>query len=257
MCSRCAKGNIGFTLIELLAVITIVAILAALGYAGTQKAMSAARSAQKISNLKAIGGAYSAYLAENEGRCLPTNVINLGDDPELTGNGRAWWCYYLMRYTGGSAKMFWNPSYAPWSSKYPKGIWDDVLNPFTGERKDESPGELCRIEAGFGWVWYQTASLPADQGDWVSSVNNPRPLAAIDLPSQQIVCMESQSVIAGPNPSTGLNFQAWITAVRSDPNFFAGPRWSGNAITCLFFDGHVDAIRPDDFNEKNFSLLAP
>jgi len=256
MCSRCAKGNIGFTLIELLAVITIVAILAALGYAGMQKAIYTARSAQKISNLKAIGGAHSAYLADNKGRCLPTNLINLGDDPELTGNSRAWWCHYLMRYTGGSAKMFWNPSYTPWSSKYPKGIWDDVPNLFTGERKDESPGELCRIEAGFGWVWYQTASLPADQGDWVSGLNSPRPFPAIESPSQQIVCMESQSVIAGPNPSVGLSFQAWITAVRSDPVFWAGPRWSGDAITCLFFDGHVDAKRPDDFNDKNFSPLA-
>jgi prepilin-type processing-associated H-X9-DG protein len=69
--------------------------------------------------------------------------------------------------------------------------------------------------------------------------------------------MESQSVIAGPNPSTGLNFQAWIMMVRTDPNFWAGPRWSGDAITCLFLDGHVAAKRPDDFSEKNFSLLAP
>jgi prepilin-type N-terminal cleavage/methylation domain-containing protein len=65
MCSRCARGNTGFTLIELLAVITIVAILAALGHAGMQKAIYTARSAQKISNLKAIGGAHSAYLADN------------------------------------------------------------------------------------------------------------------------------------------------------------------------------------------------
>jgi prepilin-type N-terminal cleavage/methylation domain-containing protein/prepilin-type processing-associated H-X9-DG protein len=256
MCSRCAKGNTGFTLIELLAVITIVAILAALGYAGTQKAMYAARSAQKILNLKAIGGAYAAYLAESEGRCLPTYFINTGDDPELAGNGRVWWCHYLMRYTGGSAKMFWNPSYTPYSSKYPKGIWDDVPNPFTGKRKDELPGELCRIEAGFGWIMYETRmASPTGQGDWVSSLNNPRPLAVVELPSQQIVCMESLSVIAGPNPSIDLDFQHWIKFVRSDPMHWSGPRWSGGAITCLFFDGHVDAKRPDDFKEKNFSPL--
>ena len=256
LCRRYAKGNTGFTLIELLAVIAIVAILAALGYAGIQKAMDTARSAQKISNLKAIGGAHSAYVADNGGRCLPTNFINLGGDPELNGNGIAWWCHYLLRYAGGSAEMFWNPSYKPWSSKYPKGIWDDVKNPFTGEKKDETPGQLCRIEAGFGWVWYQSTALPADQGDWVSSVNNPRPFAVVELPSQQVICMESQSVIAGPNPSIGLNFQAWITMVKTDPMFWAGPRWSGDAITCLFFDGHVAAKRPDDLNDKNFSPLA-
>jgi|LakMenEpi03Aug12_release.lakeMendotaPanAssembly.Ray.scaffolds.fasta_scaffold287407_2 prepilin-type N-terminal cleavage/methylation domain-containing protein/prepilin-type processing-associated H-X9-DG protein len=256
MCSRCARGNRGFTLIELLVVIAIVVILAALGYTATQKAMYKARSAQKILNLKAIGGAHSAYLADNQGRCLPSTFVNTGDDPELNGNGRAWWCHYLMRYNGGSAKMFWNPSYKPWNSEYPKGIWDDVKNPFTEEKKDETPGELCRIESGFGWVWYQTTALPADQGDWVSSLNNPRPLLVVALPSQQIVCLESQSVVAGPNPSIGLNFQAWIMMVRSDPNFWAGPRWSDGAITCLFFDGHVEAKRPDDFKEKNFSILA-
>jgi len=87
-------------------------------------------------------------------------------------------------------------------------------------------------------------------------VNNPRPFAVVELPSQQVICMESQSVIAGPNPSIGLNFQAWITMVKTDPMFWAGPRWSGDAITCLFFDGHVDAKRPDDLNDKNFSPLA-
>jgi prepilin-type processing-associated H-X9-DG protein len=243
-------------LIELLVVIAIVVILAALGYTATKKSMNTAKSAQKILNLKAIGGAHSAYLADNQGRCLPSTFVNTGDDPELTGNGRAWWCHYLMRYTGGSAKIFHNPCYVPYSSKYPKGIWDDVLNPFTGEKKDELNGELCRIEAGFGWVWYKTGAVPADQDDWVLSVNNPRSILAIASPSQQVVCMESLSAVAGPNPSIGLNVQAWIMMVRTDPMFWAGPRWSGDSITCLFFDGHVEAKRPDDFTEKNFSILA-
>ena len=252
---RCAKGNTGFTLVELLTVITIIAILAALGIAGGQKAMNAAKVAQKTSNLKMIGTAFSAYVAENGGRCLPTNFLNLSADPELRGNGSAWWCYYLMRYTGGSAKMFWNPCYVPWSSEYPKGIWDDVPNPFTGETKDETPGTLCRIESGFGWVWYQTGAVPADQGDWVSSVNNPRSILAFSSASKQVVCMESLSVVGGPNPSTGLNFQAWITMVRKDPKFFAGPRWSGDFITCLFLDGHVAATKPDDFTDESFDPM--
>lgn len=257
MCSRCAKGNTAFTLVELLTVITIIAILAALGIAATQKAMNAAKVAQKISNLKMIGNAFSAYVAENGGRCLPANFLNSGDDPELNGNNRAWWCHYLMRYTGGSAKMFWNPSYVPWSSKYPKGIWDDAPNPFTGEKKDESPNELRRIEAGFGWVWYQTGNVWGDQGDWVSSGNNPRSILALPAPSKQVVCMESASIVGGPNPSTGLNFEAWISMVRSDRKFWAGPRWSGDYITCLFLDGHVAATKPDDFTNDSFAPMAP
>ena len=254
----CAKGNTGFTLVELLTVITVIAILATLGIAGAQKAMNAAKVAQKTSNLKMIGTAFSAYVAENGGRCLPANFLNLSADPELKGNGSAWWCYYLMRYTGGSAKMFWNPCYLPWDSKYPKGIWDDVPNPFTGETKDETPGTLCKIESGFGWVWYQTGAVPADQGDWVSSVNNPRSILAFPSPSKQVVCMESPGVVGGPNPSAnGLTFQAWIMMVRTDPNFCLGPRWSGDFITCLFLDGHVAAIKPDDFTDGSFAPMAP
>ena len=255
---RCAKGNTAFTLVELLTVITIIAILAALGIAGGQKAMSAAKVAQKTSNLKMIGNAFSAYVAENGGRCLPANFLNSSPpDPELKGNGSAWWCHYLMRYTGGSAKMFWNPCYLPWDSKYPKGIWDDVPNPFTGETKDEMPGTLCYIASGFGWVWYQTGAVPADQGDWVSSSNTPRSILAFPSPSKQVVCIESQSVVGGPNPSIGLNFQAWIMMVRKDPKFWAGPRWSGDFITCLFLDGHVAATRPDDFTDGSFDPMAP
>lgn len=254
----CAKGNAGFTLVELLTVITVIAILAALGIAGAQKAMNAAKVAQKTSNLKMIGTAFSAYVAENGGRCLPSNFSKSNPpDPELKGNDNAWWCYYLMRYTGGSAKMFWNPCYVPWSSVYPKGTWDDVPNPFTGETKDELKNELCRIEAGFGWVWYKTGAVPADQDDWVSSVNNPRSILAFPSPSQQVVCMESLSVVGGPNPSIGLNFQAWKTMVRTDPKFWAGPRWSGDSITCLFLDGHVAATRPDDFTDGSFDPMAP
>ena len=252
-----AKGNTGFTLVELLTVITVIAILAALGIAGGQKAMNAAKVAQKTSNLKMIGTAFSAYVAENGGRCLPANFLNLSGDPELKGNGSAWWCYYLMRYTGGSAKMFWNPCYVPSDSKNPKGIWDDVPNPFTGETKDEIPGTLCYIASGFGWVWYQTGAVPADQGDWVSSVNSPRSILAFPSPSKQVVCMESQSVVGGPNPSIGLNFQAWIMMVRKDPKFWAGPRWSGDFITCLFLDGHVAATRTDDFTDGSFDPMAP
>ena len=256
---RCAKGNTAFTLVELLTVITIIAILAALGIAGGQKAMNAAKVAQKTSNLKMIGTAFSAYVAENGGRCLPANFLNSSPpDPELKGNGSAWWCHYLMRYTGGSAKMFWNPCYVPWNSKYPKGIWDDVPNPFTGETKDEEKNQLCRIEAGFGWVWYQTADVWADQGDWVSSSNTPRSILAFPSPSKQVVCMESLSVIGGPNPSAnGLTFQAWIMMVRTDPKFWAGPRWSGDFITCLFLDGHVAATKPDDFTDGSFAPMAP
>jgi prepilin-type N-terminal cleavage/methylation domain-containing protein/prepilin-type processing-associated H-X9-DG protein len=254
---RCAKGSTGFTLVELLTVITIVAILAALGIAGAQKALNAARSAQKISNLKMIGTAFSAYVADNGGRCLPSSFVNTGNDPEMAGNGIAWWCHYLMRYTGGSAKMFCNPCYVPYSSEYPKGIWDDVPNPLTGKIKDELPGQLCRIEAGFGWVWYKSGAVPADQDDWVSSVNNPRSILAFPSPSKQVVCMESLGIVGGPNPSIGLNFQAWISFVRIDPKHWSGPRWSGDSITCLFLDGHVAATKPDDFTDESFAPMAP
>jgi len=257
MCIQCAKGNTAFTLVELLTVITIIAILAALGIAGAQKAMNAAKVAQKTSNLKMIGTALSAYVVENGGRCLPSNFSNPGADPEMAGNGNAWWCYYLMRYTGGSAKMFWNPCYVPWSSVYPKGTWDDVPNPFTGETKDELKNELCRIEAGFGWVWYETANPPTNQGDWVLSANTPRSILAFPSPSKQVVCMESLVVIGGPNPSTGWNVQAWKMAVRTDPKFCIGPRFSGDSITCLFLDGHVAATRPDDFTDGSFDPMAP
>ena len=238
-------------MVETLVTVGIVVILAALTTRAVQSSLNSAKDAQKVANLRNIGAAHGVYVAESEGKCLPANFLNTGDDPAIAGNARAWWPHYLLRTSSGGSKILQNPDFRlPNGSK--QGVWDDVPNPSTGVTRDEQPGELCRVEAGFGWNWYQSSSTPGDQGDWASGVNAPRGSAALNAPSKLIVCLESMSVIAGPNPSAGITFEGWLGSVKVDPNFWAGPRWSNGTTTCLFFDGHVAQMKPDDFTVENF-----
>jgi len=252
--SRMSSSAHAFSLVELLVTTGIIGILAALGTQALQSSMSAGRQAEKVANLRSIGVAHGIFIAESNGQCLPANTANLGDDAALAGNGRAWWPHYLLRISGAGAKIFKNPDYRrPDGSK--GALWDDVENPSSGKVVDEQPGELCRIEAGFGWNWYQSSITPGDQGDWVTDTNQPRSAASVARPSKLIVCLESMSVIGGPNPSVGLNFDAWMSSVKADPSFWAGPRWSKGAISCLFFDGHVAQMKPAEFQIENFTPL--
>lgn len=235
-----------FTLVEMLVTISIIGLLATLSVKVAQNSLASARVAEKVANLRSIGLAHGAYIVENGGRCLPANISGQSGDPAIGGNATAWWPYYLLRVAGGDSKILRNPDFRN-NAGSRQGIWDDVRNPSTGKIVDEIPGEYCRVEAGFGWNWY-TTTTQGSTGDWGSS-------AAITSASKLIVCLESMSVVGGPNPSIGLNIDAWKFAARTDPNFWAGPRWSKGAITCLFFDGHVAQMKPDEFKEENFKIL--
>lgn len=250
-----------FTLVELLVTIAIVAILVALVFLGGRKALDTAKSAKKTGNLRAIGAAHSLYLADNNGFCLPTNITSDGTDPEIAPNNRAWWCHYLLPYLENNPKFFYNPHFKAQPGNDRTGTRDDVVHPFGGGTPtDAVPAELHRIEAGFGWNWYRESPGAGDQGDWAvnvgATINDPRrTMGSIASPSRLIICLESVIVVGGPDPSIGITFDLWKTLAIADPNFGLGPRWHGDSITCLFFDGHVSAMKPQDFAEENFAPL--
>ena len=61
----------GFTLVELLVVIAIIAVLAGLSYPVFQHVLQGSRATACVSNLRQIGAALGAYLAENN-NTMPT-----------------------------------------------------------------------------------------------------------------------------------------------------------------------------------------
>lgn len=64
----------GFTLVELLVVVGIIAVLAALLMPVFARARRQARTVQCLSNLRQIGMAFAAYVAENKGAPPPATV---------------------------------------------------------------------------------------------------------------------------------------------------------------------------------------
>lgn len=82
----------GFTLIELLVTVLIIVILAALIFPLGKGAIQKARSMKCISNLRVLGQALHAYIADNNGR-FPPSRTRVGND----GNGNAlaqdYWIY--------------------------------------------------------------------------------------------------------------------------------------------------------------------
>src|SRR4051812_1653532 len=68
-----------FTLVELLVVIGIITVLIGLILAALARAQDAARTAQCLSNLRQMGQAAAAYVAENRGSYPPAQW-NVGTD---------------------------------------------------------------------------------------------------------------------------------------------------------------------------------
>ena len=87
-----------FTLIELLVVITIIAILAAILLPALRQAKETAKTASCMSNLKQVGVAGSAYLADNNDSIVPFTRGTAYGNWAATPSNR--WFHYLEPYTG-------------------------------------------------------------------------------------------------------------------------------------------------------------
>jgi prepilin-type N-terminal cleavage/methylation domain-containing protein/prepilin-type processing-associated H-X9-DG protein len=76
----------GFTLVELLTVVGLIAVLVSLFMPVLSKVRAAAETTSCTSNLRQIGAAWTAYLAENRGR-LPDYVWHTPATPDLSYYG--------------------------------------------------------------------------------------------------------------------------------------------------------------------------
>ena len=123
-----ARGKAeAFTLMELLSVVAVVVLLLALLFPAVGRAKESALRVKCVANLRAIGGVWQAYAADNNG-CFPSNNQFFGGDDVKLGN---WTLMYgrlhnaLLPYVSGGGNIFFCPGYK--FSREPKMFRQDLI----------------------------------------------------------------------------------------------------------------------------------
>jgi len=142
-----------FTLIELLVVISIISLLVAILLPVLSSAMTAARAAQDLSNLRQMGVANAAYLSDwknsftkHEGWVTPTGQFAEAKD---TINARTHWPDHLLNYNPAPS-AFLSPLLA--GHEMPNATGDGFARNFS------IPGFTDEKFGGYGWNYQYLGS---------------------------------------------------------------------------------------------------
>ena len=228
----------GFTLIELLVVIAIIAILAAILFPVFAKAREKARQASCQSNLKQIALAGLMYASDYDQRPLPMYIQGWNVTGTAgTFTGRIWWNGLIEPYTKNRQLLI-----------CPSATFDAAFhdaNTPCGNAGDS----IIRHHTGVGYNWYRN-DFATDAGYWYGIKD-----ASVQRPAEKVTYMDSECVVAGPNPALWAtdNFVGWVAT--GDPWGEEIRHNGGNNVA--FYDGHVKFMMKSAMNEAMFNPLAP
>lgn len=212
-----------FTLIELLVVISIIAILAAIAIPFVQSSIARGQSAKCIANLRDLGAQFQSYTADKGHYPITSNALPpwdvIGTWSGVT-NSSSWLCPARFMKSGriGSQTTSFTPAYT---------ANDRVFTP-SGVRAAAVPRPsqvIALIDAG-----QRAVRGTALHQMMVTGANNP---ANADRPLLGIPITE---------PNTDITTRGTVRY-----------RHQGNA-NALFFDGHVESMKPGSILEKNISI---
>jgi prepilin-type N-terminal cleavage/methylation domain-containing protein/prepilin-type processing-associated H-X9-DG protein len=229
----------GFTLVELLVVITILAVLAALTFSLANKMVARGKATRQMENVRQIGPLIATYSADHLMKLPPAKAIDEQPDGSTTVTI---WHELLL------AILY--PETDPVDFKT-KDWWDKqevfLRNPLF--KKNAKPRGWDPLNPGYGLnemiaenlARASTGTVPShDELELVST-----PLAALQDPGRTPLVAPCDNYYYRYDPAELGKFE------RGSLKDFL----SEGKVPVLFVDGHVETIRPDEYERRNLHLM--
>ena len=223
----------GFTLTELLVVIVIIAALSSLVFMMGSRALKKADGVRSISNMRQIGTMLGAYASDNSNR-LPAPRADI---PLPNGSfQQLHWFETLVQLTDSSLEPKDWQSIEWWRNTEPI-LRNPIIDGTPGPAKDNwwNPGYA------FNRQMIVNIAPEGMSRSWAPGENGPQsyaiPLAKIRDPSR--------TPIIAPRKQWHFTFKP---SELKDPNL--EPFKIDGKLNVLFVDGHVEAIRPDEYTQR-------
>jgi len=216
-----------FTLIELLVVIGVVVILMALLFPVAKSLIKRSQNTTCISNLKSMGGALGAYIAEHDGAFIPGSESNINPD----GGPSLLWYQVLEPYMGRSTPL--NNS---------KAVYDPIRPRWQVCPAKKGDGVDYR-EIGYGWnhEFFGVSGSLAATGSNLGAYSR---ISQVSNPARTIIIGDSHDKGGSPY---WYHFRLYG---RSNNMSMCAERHAGRG-NYLMADGHVESLTPGELTDNN------